>query len=455
MTLASPELSRREREVAALVAEGMSNREIAERLFISERTAEGHVEQIRNKLGFKSRAQVAAWVASKANLMPPTPAAPSSHQPVQPAAPRPTTARPIASRPAAPWLWLSGGTMVCAAAVVLAVFVIGPALWPSMPSGPRMTTFAGTGRSAVSQDGSKAVATDLVAPSGLAVDSNGDVYFVDGDRIRVVHNGLVFTKAGSNIPGFSGDGAAAMQARLAMGDVAGLALDRAGNLFLTDTQNNRLRAVNSNGLISTVAVVARPSGCATSQQGDLYVAVTGANEVKKLSSGGEWSVVAGTGQGGFGGDGGPATSAELRSPEGLAIDLQGNLYIADAGNDVVRKVTTDGRITTVAGTGEAGSNGDGGPATKAQIFLPVGLAVDAHGNLYIADSANNRIRKVDVGGTISTLAGTGQSGFSGDGGGAANAELSDPVAVAVDRSGNLFIADQGNNRIRLVRLGSG
>lgn len=457
MNTSEPALSRREREVAALVAEGLSNREIGERLFIAERTAEGHVEQIRNKLGFRSRAQVAAWVASDSTRLAPRAAPPSAQPPIA------TLSKPRL-RPR--WLWATGVLMLVTAAAVIAFAVVRPALWPTQSAGPRITTFAGTGQGAVSEDGSSAQTTALASIDGLAVSQNGDVYMADAYRVRRVHNGVVSTVAGSssNFPGFSGDGGPALQAQLAIAGAgglsidrgtSGLAIDRVGNLFITDTGNNRVRKVTPGLLISTVIRGAEPRGCAIDGQGDVFVAETAANRVEKLDPNGALSIVAGTGRAGFSGDNGPAIAAELSAPEGLAVDQQGNLYIADAGNDRVRKVTPDGTITTIAGNGQTGLAGDGGPAVNAELFIPTGLAVDAHGILYIADSANNKVRQVDLLGHISTVAGTGQAGFKGDNRPAADAELNDPVALAVDSAGNLYIADLGNNRVRLVRLGSG
>src|SRR6202521_3716231 len=206
MSTAPPALSRREREVAALVAEGLSNREIAARLFISEPPAEGHVEQIRNKLGFKSRAQVAAWVAADSTRL--APAAP---------APRAQSTVPGPSRPRLRpgWLWAVGVLMVAVSAGVLLFAVVRPSLFAGKPSGPRITTFAGTGHQAVSHGGFPAATTDLAAVDGLAVSPNGDVYVADAYRVRLVHDGVVSTVAGSstNFPGFSGDGGPALQAQ--------------------------------------------------------------------------------------------------------------------------------------------------------------------------------------------------------------------------------------------------
>lgn len=366
------------------------------------------------------------------------------------------------------WLWTTGVVMVVAAAGILIFSVLRPALLAGPSAGPHITTFAGTGRAAVSQDGSAPSATDLAAVDGIAVNQNGDiVYLADASRIRMVHDNAVSTVAGSsnNYPGFSGDGGPALQAQLSISEAgayainrgtAGLALDQAGDLFLTDTGNDRVRKVTPGNIrvISTLVTGREPRGCATDPQGDVFVAETGANQVVKVDPSGAVTAVVGTGRAGFSGDNGPATAAELSAPEGLAVDPQDNLYIADAGNDVVRKVTPDGTITTVAGNGHPGDLGDRGPAIKAELFLPTGLAVDSHGILYIADSANNKVRKVDLAGNISTVAGTGQAGGHGDGGPAVAAELNNPVALAVDGAGNLYIADLGNNRVRLVRLGS-
>src|SRR5207253_4756856 len=294
MNTPSPALSRREREVAALVAQGLSNRDIAERLFISERTAEGHVEQIRNKLGFRSRAQVAAWVASDSTRLAPAPAPPPIESPVQ---------SPVKPRIRPRWLWVIGALMVVASAGVVIFAVVRPAILSGVSGGPRITTFAGTGHAAVSQDGSKPGATDLATVDGIAVNQNGDVYVADALRIRLVHNGVVSTVAGSssNNPGFSGDGGPALQAQLSISGAGGfafnrgtvgLALDRAGNLFLTDTANDRVRKVTPGdvGVISTVVTGTEPRGIAIDGQGDIFVAETGANRVEKLDPNGVLSI---------------------------------------------------------------------------------------------------------------------------------------------------------------------
>ncbi len=217
--------------------------------------------------------------------------------------------------------------------------------------------------------------------------------------------------AGTGENGFSGDRSPATLAR--MSSPRQIALDSIGNLYIADSFNNRIRKVTLAGMISTVA---------------------------------------GNGKGGFAGDGGPATAAALASPMGVAADRFGNLFISDSRNNRIRKVTPDGSISTIAGTGNPGFSGDGGPAIFAAIN-PFGLAVDATGNLFIADGYNHRIRKITPEGVISTVAGNGTQGFRGDGGPATAAELADPMSIAVDDAGNLFIGDMNNNRIRKVTAG--
>jgi uncharacterized protein (TIGR03437 family) len=184
--------------------------------------------------------------------------------------------------------------------------------------------------------------------------------------------------------------------------------------------------------------------------GNLYIADTSNNRVRKVSASGMISTVAGTGSSGYSGDGGPATSAQLNEPFGVAVDASGNLYIADTYNNRVRKVSTSGIITTVAGNGSVGYSGDGGPGASARLNNPYAVTVDASGNLYIVDSDNCRVRKLSGAGTITTVAGNGAFGYSGDGGPATSAALGGPEGVAVSANGNLYIADSSNGRIRLV-----
>ena len=213
--------------------------------------------------------------------------------------------------------------------------------------------------------------------------------------------------------GFSGDGGAATSASLYY--PVGVAVDGSGNLFIADTQNHRVRQVDATGVITTVA-----------------------------GNGTLW----------FSGDGGAATSASLFYPSGVALDGSGNLFISDGGNQRVRRVdAATGVITTVAGNGTSDDfSGDGGPATSVRLFSPEGVAADGSGNLFIADHDNQAVRRVDAAtGIITTVAGTGTPGFTGDGGDATSASLSLPSGVAVDGSGNLFIADSSNSRVRLVQ----
>ena len=328
-----------------------------------------------------------------------------------------------------------------------------------------ISTVAGTGEFGVGGDGASAVQARLSRPNDVAVDGAGNVFIADRDnfRIRKVDPaGTISTVAGTGVQGYSGDGGPAVDARL--WSPSSVAVDGAGNLFFADSGNDRIRKVDSAGTITTVAGTGefgdggpavnarlyRPSGVALDGTGNVFIADSFNDRIRKVDDTGTISTVAGTGRTGFGGDGGPAVNARLYRPSGVAVDGAGNLYIADSFNDRIRKMDTSGTISTVAGTERSGFGGDGASAVQARLSRPSGVAVDGAGNLYIADMSNNRIRKVDSAGVISTVAGTGRSGFGGDGASAVQARLSRPSGVAVDGAGNLYIADMSNNRIRKV-----
>jgi uncharacterized protein (TIGR03437 family) len=327
------------------------------------------------------------------------------------------------------------------------------------PRGVISTVAGGGGTPYPDQDGIAATSAAIEPPFGVAVDHQGTVYFSEADRVRKFSsNGVIQTAAGNGTRGYSGDGGPATSAQVNF--PYGLVFDGAGNLYISDSSNNVIRKVTPAGTISTLVTpqLANPAGLAMDAAGNLYIAVQGSrfsastnnNSILKVSPGGTVTTVAGNGTGGFSGDGGPATGAELDGPSGVAVDAQGNLYIADTLNNRVRKVTPDGTISTVAGNGTSLFSGDGGPAVAAQLSGPQGLALDAGGDLFIADTGNNVVRKVSAGGTITTVAGNGTAGFSGDGGEATAAQLNGPAGVAVDSNGNVFISDTANERVRKV-----
>lgn len=275
----------------------------------------------------------------------------------------------------------------------------------------------------------------------------------------------IITVAGNGTIGSNGDGGFATLAELNY--PAGITLDGLGNLYIADRINHLIRKVNSSGIITTVAgndtagyngdtglaTLAKlnyPSDVAVDAAGNIYISDYGNNRIRKVNTSGFISTIAGTGALGYSGDGGLATAAQIDIPEGVAIDALGNIYIADCGNQRIRKVNTFGIISTVAGNGSIGFSGDGGLAIAAQFAYPQGVSVDNIGNIYISDRLNNRIRKVDTSGIISTVAGIGTQGFSGDGGSAIGAELNYPYSTAIDTAGNLYIADHYNDRIRVV-----
>ena len=261
-----------------------------------------------------------------------------------------------------------------------------------------------------------------------------------------VVNNIITTIAGNGVATYAGDGGAATNASL--NGPWGVTVDSFGNLYVADHSNNRVRRVDSNGVITTVAGSLNfPVGVALDASGDLYLADTGSSRVRRLDSKGIITTVAG---GGSGGDGGLATNASLNQPYGLAVSASGNLYIADYGNNRVRRVDANGIITTVAGNESFGFSGDGGAATNASLNGPASVGLDAFGNLYLADNGNYRVRRVATNGVIATVAGNELGGYSGDGGAATAASLLSPSGVALDAFGNLYIADMGNNRIRQV-----
>ncbi|MEU0336681.1 RICIN domain-containing protein [Streptomyces sp. NPDC006193] len=335
-------------------------------------------------------------------------------------------------------------------------------------SAPAIRTVAGSGSAGFSGDNGPAVSAQLNRPYGMAVDSTGTVYFCDyyNHRVRkITTDGRISTVAGTGSAGFSGDNGPAAAAQLNW--PREVTVDSADAVYIADAGNHRIRRITPDGKISTVAgtgaagfsgdggpaTAARlngPFGVAVDSTGTLYFSEYHNHRVRKVTPDGKISTVAGNGTGAFKGDGGPAASAQLNGPHAVAVDSAGDLYIADYGNHRVRKVAGDGTISTVAGTGAAGFGGDGGPAGSAKLSGPTGVAVDSAGTVYIADYGNHRVRKVAADGTIGTVAGTGAAGFGGDGGPAASAQLNNPIAVAVDCVDSLYIADFVNSRVRRI-----
>jgi len=283
-----------------------------------------------------------------------------------------------------------------------------------------ISTVVGNGLATYAGDGGQATSAELTLPMSVTTDAVGNIYIADygNSSLRKVNtSGIITTIAGNGVEGFSGDGGQATAAQL--DSLTGVTVDAAGNIYITDTYNNRIRKINTLGIITTIA---------------------------------------GNGTIGYSGDGGQATNAQLNLPiSSVAIDAAGNIYIADLNNSCVRKINTSGIISTITGNNFIGINGgfsgDGGQATAAALSNVAAVTFDAAGNLYISDSNNNRIRKIDVSGIITTIAGNGGYGLNGDGGQATNSELSAPVGITFDSAGNLYIADEANNVIRMVNTG--
>ena len=338
-----------------------------------------------------------------------------------------------------------------------------------------ITTVAGNGTAGYTGDGGIATSAEINAVFRQAVDSAGNIYIAEygNNRIRKIAaaTGIITTVAGNGTAGFLGDGGLATSAELH--GPQGVSVDSAGNLHIADYLNSRIRKVNAaTGVITTVAGngsgvysgdggpaisagFAAPGEVIVDGAGNLYITDYNGCRIRKVAAGtGIITTVAGNGTVGYSGDGGPATSAEFHYPGGVGIDSAGNLYIADQYNNRIRKVSaTTSIITTVAGNGTQGYSGDGGPATSAALYYPGTIAIDSADNVYFSDQFNNRIRKIDAKTqVITTLAGTGPSAYSGDGGAATSAKLGGPLGISLDSAGNLYIADFGNNRIRKVDI---
>ena len=339
----------------------------------------------------------------------------------------------------------------------------------SVTKAQMITTIAGKGISENENngDGGKAIEANFT-PSGVATDAEGNIYIIDWEKncIRKINkNGIINTVVGNGQWGYGGDGGEAIKAELE--GFGGMVIDLHGNIYIADINNQRIRKVNSLGIITTVAgngelgfsgdggeatnaTLNYPERVVVDSEGNLYFSDIDNNRIRKISTSGIITTVVGNGNAGFSGDGGQATAAELNRPLGLAIDSKNNLYISDLSNNRIRKVNNLGIISTVAGNGLFGFSGDDGQATSAQLSFAYNIAVDSHGNLYISDNKNERVRMVDHTGIIRTIVGNGVGGFSGDGAEASDAQINNPGEIAITLNGSLLIADRDNGRIRMV-----
>lgn len=343
-----------------------------------------------------------------------------------------------------------------------------------------ISTFAGDGIKGNSGNGGSAVHAQLSQPVAVTVDPSGNLFIADSasNTIREVPAGTglitaaLMTNTATN-PGAHVSLVSSVSTSPSFNHPTSLALDPSGNLYVLDQTSSAIHRVSAstgtlalvagsplghsgysgdNGL-ATAAQLSSPSGMAFDPSGNLFIADTGNHRIREVAaSTGVISTVAGTGTAGFSGDGGLATAALLSSPSAIAADSKGNLYIADSATSTVRKIDAHtGVISTVAGTGAAGFSGDGAAATAAQLNSPQGITVDSFGNLFITDTGNQRVREVAAAtGIISTIAGNSTQGYSGDAGPSSHSSLNSPYATAVDTSGNLYIADSGNSVIRKV-----
>lgn len=335
-----------------------------------------------------------------------------------------------------------------------------------------ISTSAGGVRGYFGDDG-PALDAKLSSPYGFALSPDGGYYIADSynNRIRRVDpDGVITTVAGNGDRGYSGDGGPAVEAMLFSPSDVAVGAD--GSLYIADKYNSRIRRVSPSGTITSVAgtgiqgdsgdgglaiqaMLDRPNGVTLGQDGSLYIVDTENSRIRRVSPDSIITTVAGSGYAGYSGDGGLATEGKLHLPTDVAVGPDGSLYIADSQNSRIRRVTPEGYITTVAGVGTQGFSGDGGLALQAELFHPYGVALDPEGSIYIADGSNNRIRVVSPDGVITTVAGTGIVGnwgasFSGDGGPASQAQLKWPRSISLASDGSLYVADSGNHRIRQI-----
>ena len=357
-------------------------------------------------------------------------------------------------------------------AVKLAVAALFISVLFSPATGQTMTTIAGD-TSGYGGDAGPADRATLNYPSAVAVNARGNIYVSDenNDRLRMIDGktGIITTVAGNGTTGFSGDNGPAADAQIS--GPSGIDFDKDGNIYFADEGNARIRRVdvithvittvagdgqkayNGDGGPALDASFIHPSGVAVDALGNMYIADWGTNTIRKIDAvSGRIITLAGNGEPGNGGDGGPARSAKLNGVNELALDNKGNLYMTDSYNNRVRKIDLKtGIITTVAGTGEVGYSGDGALGTEADVNGPTGVAVDTAGNVFFSDWGNSCIRRIDFKtNIITTVAGRGEAGFGGDGGPAVLSYISRAEGVALDAQGNIYIADDNNDRVRKV-----
>ena len=349
--------------------------------------------------------------------------------------------------------------------VVIAAFV---SLCGNSLQAQIITTLAGDGTRGYGGDGNLAAYCRMNAAVAIAVDRVGNIYLCDqaNNRVRKIDAfGIIRTFAGTGVPGMSGDGGLATKARVS--EPGGIAVDFTGNVYISDTRNNRIRKVDTGGIITTIAgngvagfsgddsvavrgQMSSPGGLKIDKDGNIYFADTYNNRIRRVDAvTGVMTTIAGKGPGSYTGDNGPATAATMNLPQDVAVDKIGNVFFTDRVSQCVRMIDTSGIIRRLAGNGLPGFGGDEGIPFKSQLNEPFGIAMDSKGNMYVSDMRNNRVRKVDTLGVISTIAGMGIQASTGDGGLAGDATLSFPSGIAVDTAGTLFVG-QSDGHIRYI-----